>query len=93
MKIVVHWKLGDGSCHINGIENVMNQKVQHSNKWSLKCRTIVIVFKGARNLKKKTEEFAKWGSQTGGRKRISLSKSKATCKTQKNGNTAQFIQI
>jgi hypothetical protein len=42
---------------------------------------------------KKTEEFAKRGSQTVGRKRIFLSKGKATYKAQKNGNTAQVIQI
>jgi hypothetical protein len=48
--------LAVGSCPINGIENAMDQKVHHSNKWSLKCRTIkntVIVFKGGRYLKKR----------------------------------------
>jgi hypothetical protein len=52
--------LAVGSCPINGIEKVMEQKVQHSNKWSLKCRTmktIVTAFKGGRNLKNR-EKFA-----------------------------------
>ena len=41
-----------GSCRINGVEEAMDEKVQHSKKLGLKCRTIktiVIVFNGGRN--------------------------------------------
>jgi hypothetical protein len=51
-----------GILNIKGTENVMDQKVQHSNKWSLKCRTIettVTAFKGGRNLKKKQRNLLK----------------------------------